>query len=116
MLYFCRFVVEEGVGNAWRLLMSSSGWPLVDSESGVDSRFGVVVYGSVALVFVFGGSGVCGKMRRFKGRRGEDDWKGDERAADGGEELIMALIYLGHCRGRAADTRCAPLHSSDAFK
>ena len=48
---------------------------MADSESGVDSRFGVVVYGSVALVLVFGfgGGGVCGKIRRFKGLLGEDD-------------------------------------------
>lgn len=66
--------------------MSSSGWPLADSES---SRFEIVVYGSVALVLVSGGGGVCGKMRRFKGRRGEeDDLRGDE-AADGREELLI---------------------------
>ncbi len=64
---------------------------MVDSESGVDST-GAVVYGLVALVFDFGGGGVCGKMRRFNGRRGEDDWRGgDERVADvREEELIMA--------------------------
>ncbi len=88
ILYCCRIVVEGGAGKTLRLI-SSSGWPLADSESGVDSRSGVVVYGSVALLLVVfggGGGGVCGKIRRFKGLLGEDDL----READGREELIMA--------------------------
>lgn len=109
ILYFCRVAVEGGAGSTWRLI-SSSGWPLADSESGVDSRFGVVVYGSVALVLVFGfgGGGVCGKIRRFKGLLGEDDWREDERDADGREEVIMAHWHWQHvvAEQHTWDERC----------
>ena len=91
MLYFCRIAVEEGADSSWRLFTSSSGCPLADSESGVDSKSGVVMYrlSVVALVLVFGGGGVCGKMRRFMGLPGEDDLRGGWEA-DGRAELIMA--------------------------
>jgi len=89
MLYFCRIAAVEGAASNWRLFTSSSGCPLADSESGVDSKSGVVVYRSVALVLVFGGGGVCGKMRRFMGLPGEDDLREGWEAV-GRAELIMA--------------------------
>ena len=43
---------------------------MADSESGVDSKSGVVMYRSAALALVFGRAGACGKIRRFKGLPG----------------------------------------------
>jgi len=77
ILYFCRTVVGGGAGNNWRFATSRSGWPFADSESGVDSKSGGDVYQSVALVMVCGCGGVCGKIRRFNGLPGEDDFSGE---------------------------------------
>ena len=45
-------------------------------------------YRSVALVIVFGGGGACGKIRRFTGLPGEDEW------ADGIEEELLIMTYI----------------------